>query len=841
MEKYNDILKGLPVAEVADELLKALGRSNCAVLQAPPGAGKTTALPLCFLNAEWLKGRKIIMLEPRRIAARSAAGRLAWHLREQVAGTIGFRTRLETKVSRETRLEVVTEAILTRIIQNDPGLEEYGMVIFDEFHERSIPSDLGLAFTLDSQRTIRNDLRILIMSATIEAEAISRKLHAPVFISRGRSYPVEILYSPVPEKTRLEDHLVRQILSGLSRYQASMLVFLPGSNEIKRCAALLEQQMNRPDTEVFPLYGDLPADRQDAAIQPALPGKRKIVLATSIAETSLTIDGVNIVIDSGLSRIPRYDPSSGFTRLETVPVTQDSAGQRSGRAGRTGPGICIRLWEQSVQSTLLISRIPEILSSDLSNLWLELAGWGAKDPAELFWLDQPLSSAISEAQELLLELEALDKKGGITEHGKKMLSFHSHPRLSHMMIKAKETGLARLACILASILNEQDIFRFGDKTRNSDISLRLDILLGTRSAAADSHIDWSGCRRVMDQAQRWQEMLGTASGGREKWNDDDIGPVLAFAYPDRIGMRRLESKRHYLLSNGRGAFFQEKDPFLLTEYIVAANLDGKGADARILLAGHLDPKKLNEYFKDEIGTVSFIQWDERTESVLAKKQVKLFQLVLEESTLHEPDQELVKKAVIKGIQSLGADVLPWEKGTRAWQDRVLFLHGLENGKWPDVSDESLLASLANWLGPYLTGIRRRQDFRNIRLRDALASMLDHRQKQELEKSAPETIQVPSHSRIRLDYSDHKKPALAVRIQEVFGLKATPKVANGRVAVVMHLLSPANRPIQVTQDLESFWKNTYSQVRKELRGEYPKHYWPEDPSQAIATRRVRPRK
>lgn len=839
MEKLKETLSGLPVGEVTEALRLGLAERTRAVLQAPPGAGKTTALPLVFLHEPWLKGKKIIMLEPRRIAARAAASRLAFHLNEQAGKSIGFRTRLETKVSPSTRLEVVTEAILTRIIQNDPGLEEYGMAVFDEFHERNIHSDLGLALALDCQKNLREDLRILVMSATIAAGELGRRLDAAVFTSKGRSYPVEIFYSPVPPRELWEKHLVRQTLSGLARHAGSMLVFLPGAGEIKRCAALLEEQMKEKETDIVPLYGDLPPEKQDAAIRPALQGRRKIVLATSIAETSITIDGISMVIDSGLSRVPGYDPGSGFTRLETVMVTRDSAEQRSGRAGRTGPGICIRLWEETAQATLVPFRAPEILTSDLAPLALELAAWGTDDPKELFWINPPPDAALSEARELLKELNALDDKMRITEEGKKLSGFGTHPRLAHMMMKGKERGSGSLACLLAGLLSEQDIFRSGREMKSCEISLRLDALAGKMEHGAHP-VDNGAIRRIREQAETWQGLLKLAGEDRTKEDMREAGLLLAFAYPDRIGRQRSDRKRHYLLSNGRGALLAEKDPFLPSEYIVAARLDGKGADARILLASALDGKKLKEHFRHDLKSVSYVLWDGRTESVLAKKELRLFNLVIEEGGHPEPDDGAVRTAMLEGIRKMGAACLPWEKEERSWQKRVMFLRNLGNDDWPDVSDEALLASAEKWLLPFLGGVKKRSDLKKLSLKKALNTMLDHTKQREFERLAPESIRVPSGSNIRIDYSDPNAPSLAVRIQEVFGLARTPLIANGKAALVMHLLSPARRPIQVTRDLENFWKNTYSQVRKELKGEYPKHYWPEDPYQAVPTRRVRPK-
>lgn len=828
----------LPIEEAIPALREALAIGRAALLTAQPGAGKTTRVPLVLLDQPWLAGLKVILLEPRRLAARAAAAYMAALLREPIGRTVGYRIRHDTKVGPLTRIEVVTEGILTRLLQQDPSLAGYGLVIFDEFHERSLQADLGLAFARESQRLFRPDLRLLVMSATLDCAAVTRLLHDAATIScEGRLFPVSTHYLDQPIEGHLEPAVVQRIRHALSRDTGSLLVFLPGMAEIRRVERQLREASLGPDIFVAPLHGELPQEEQDQAILPAPPGLRKIVLATSIAETSLTIEGVRVVIDAGLMRIPRFDPRSGLTRLDTIRVTQDAADQRRGRAGRLESGTCYRLWTTAEQAALLPRRPPEILEADLMPLALDLAEWGVIEAHELSWLDPPPTGALTQARELLRRLGALDEQGSLTPHGRRLAHVTVHPRLAHMMVSAVPFGWGSLACDLAALLSERDILQGGPGWRNADLRIRVEALRGTRDHLAGATISRSGCERIRRASEQWRRQLQltpSSAGSTEL-----IGILLALAYPDRIAQRVAGSEGRYRLANGRGASFSSIQGLSQDDYLVVAQLDGTGDWARILLAAPVTIEELNQYCVDQIQAVDLLEWDERSQSVRARQQRRLGQLVLDDRGLHDPDYRQIMAALLLGIRQAGLTCLPWTKDLQQWRKRVAFLHRVDP-TWPDLSDGALEKDLSRWLGPYLDGLTSLAQVRRLDLRPSLEALLTWQQRQELDRLMPTHLTVPSGSHVRLDYEQGEAPVLAVRLQEMFGCQETPRIAGGKVPVIVHLLSPAGRPVQVTKDLASFWRSAYQEVKKELRGRYPRHHWPDDPLTAPPTNRTKRR-
>jgi len=829
-------VKSLPIDTVLPQLLDAIATQPNAVLQAAPGAGKTTRVPLALLDQAWLKQKKIIMLEPRRLAARNAAAYMAELLGEKPGETIGYRTRLDSKIGSKARIEVVTEGILTRLIQQDPELTSYGMVIFDEFHERNLHGDLGLALTLESQSVLRDDLKILLMSATLDTAPIAKLLgDAPVISSQGRSYPVEICYGKRPEPRQLTRAVSQTILNALTDETGDLLVFLPGVAEIQRVKLLLEEAKLDPKIQIRPLFGDLSRDAQELAINPSPANQRKVVLATSIAETSLTIEGVRVVIDAGQQRTPRFDPRSGMSRLETSALTQASAEQRSGRAGRLESGICYRLWSKEDHKRLLAHGKAEIMEADLASLALELAQWGISRLDQLQWLELPPIAAYRQACELLTQLGALNKAGRITQHGQQMARLGMHPRLAHMVLMGEQLGHGSLACELAALLGERDIIK--GRYREADLRPRLELL---HSRQKNEHLNRMIVQRVQLTAQRWQRQLNLADTSR---SPDNCGLLLAFAYPDRIAQRRPGGESRYRLSNGRGAVFNEPQGISNEPYLVIAELDAGQSESRIFLAAPITYAELKQHLAQLIRPHSLVGWDNRTASVLAKQQLKLGELVLEETILNDVPSEQFAQGLINGIRQQGLRVLPWNKESDSLRTRVMLLqahHCARDGEpWPDMSETALLNNLEAWLAPYLSGYNKLNQLSKLNMKELLSYLLSWPQLQQLEQLAPSHLQVPSGSRIRIDYSA-PSPILAARLQELFGMLETPRIANGKIPLTIHLLSPAQRPIQVTQDLASFWKNTYQEVKKDLKGRYPKHYWPDDPYQAKATCRVRPK-
>lgn len=840
------ITSRLPIEDVLPALCAALSRTPNAVLTAPPGAGKTTGVPPALLTASWLGGNKLLLLEPRRLAARAAAHRMATARNEQVGATVGYRMRLDSKIGPKTRIEVVTEGILTRLLQHDPSLSAYGAVLFDEFHERSLQADTGLALCLESQRLFRPDLRLLVMSATLDMEAIATLLgEAPVIACEGRMFPVETRYLDQPLAGHLDKAVTQMIRRSLAQDSGSLLVFLPGMAEIRRVErALLEASLG-PTILVAPLHGDLPQAAQDLAIAPAPAGTRKVVLATSIAETSLTIDGVRVVIDAGLLRVPRFDPRTGLTRLDTIRVTQDSADQRRGRAGRLEPGVCYRLWTAAEQAALTPRRPPEMLDADLAPLMLDLALWGTADPSELSWLTPPPSGTVAQAKDLLTRLGALDATGAITPHGRKMADLPIHPRLAHMLLQSIPLQLTSLACDLAALLSERDVLRGPPGWRNADLRLRLDLLYGSQDHAGGATVDRSAIQRIRRSADLWRHHLARLSGTpptEQPRDHDAAGILLALAYPDRMAQRQPGMDRRYRMANGRGAVFPNPDPLAGEPYLVIAELDGATQWARIDLAAPVTLTEIEQLYQTEIRTMDAVVWDEKTQAVRASQQRQLWSLVLAEQSLSKPEPSLIVTALLRGLAEKGLDQLAWTPELQQWRARVQFLRRMTgpDSPWPDLSNEHLLQTLDTWLGPYLDGFTTLERVKRLDLTTPLHALLTWEQQRQLERLAPAQITVPSGSHVRLDYESSDLPVLAVRLQEMFGCTDTPRILDGKVPVMLHLLSPARRPVQVTKDLASFWKSAYVEVKKELRGRYPKHYWPDDPLNAPPTAKAKRR-
>lgn len=839
----------LPIDAVLPALRAALAARHEAVLEAPPGAGKTTRVPLALLDEPWLAGQTIVMLEPRRLAARAAAERLAAELGEKVGETVGYRIRLDSKVGPRTRIEVVTEGILARRLQDDPGLDGVGLVIFDEFHERSLDADLALALTLSGRELLRDGppLKVLPMSATLEGERLAALLgDAPVVRSEGRMFPVDIQWGRAAQPGEaLEPRVAQTVLQALAEQGGSILVFLPGQAEIRRVQAALEESLaGRADVLLCPLHGELELAAQRAAIEPAPAGKRKVVLATNIAETSLTIDGVRVVVDAGLERVPRFDPASGMTRLDTQRISRASATQRAGRAGRLEPGVCYRLWSQTQHEQLAAHGSAEILQADLAGLALQLARWGVDDASELVWLDPPPAAALAQARELLQRLGALGPRGAgwaLTAHGQAMAGLPAHPRLAHLLLRGQSLGLGALAADLAALLSERDILRGG----GADLHGRLALLAGESRGPRGAQ---GGVQRARQLARQFRSLLpkGAAQAVDDPEQPHWLGCLLAFAYPDRIARQRRAGGADYRLANGRAAQFGEPDALMKHEWLVIADLGSRQGqrEERIYLAADLDPALFDGPLAEQVSVTEVLDWDEREGVLRAERQRRVGELVLSSEALAGLDEAARGRALLGLVRRKGLELLPWTPELRQWQARILLLRRLDlagqgASEWPDVSDAALLASLEDWLLPYLGKVARLSHFAALDLGAILAGLLPWPLPQRLDELAPKSLEVPSGSRIRIDYAE-EPPVLAVRLQELFGLAATPRIAGGRLGVKLHLLSPAQRPVQVTQDLASFWANTYAEVKKDLKGRYPKHYWPDDPLVAEPTARAKPR-
>jgi len=826
----------LPIDDTLPALRAALGASSAAVLQAPPGAGKTTHVPLALLGESWLDSQRIVMLEPRRLAARAAARRMAALLGEQVGESVGFRVRGETRIGRATRIEVVTEGVLTRLLHADPALEGIGLVVFDEFHERSVHADLGLALTLQTQELLRPELRLLVMSATLDGAAVAALLGgAPVITSEGRAFPVDVRYLPSRADRFIDAMVADAVRRALASEDGSILAFLPGAGEIARVAERLRAESLPRGVTVHPLFGDLSSREQDAAVLPASGGERKVVLATAIAETSLTIEGVRVVVDSGLARVSRFSPRSGMARLETVRVSRASADQRCGRAGRTTPGVCYRLWSEAEQAGLLERATPEILVTDLAPLALDLAVAGLVDPLALRWLDPPPAAALAQARELLVELNAIDEAARITPHGRRMAELGAHPRLAHMLLLGRDRGSGAAACALAALLDERDVFRRDPGMRDIDIRSRLRAV-GSAADAGDPRLDRERLRRVRERSAAWRSALGVASAPVQ---DDDAGALLAMAYPDRVARRREGEGNRYLLRSGVGARLDDAGSLAGAPWLVAAETSGERPEARVFLAAPVEMSEVEQLFASQVVREEVVEWQPASGVVAARVRDRLGALVLRDAPLRQPRVEAVAGALLLAVEREDGVRLSWSARATRLRERVAFLRTFDAG-WPDWSDAALRASMEEWLLPHLVGMRRRGEVEQLELASVLLEQLPFDQRRALDRLAPTHVLVPSGSRVPVDYSDPTTPVLAVRLQEMFGHAETPCVADGRVPLTLHLLSPAGRPVQVTRDLAGFWRNSYFAVRKELRGRYPKHEWPDDPLGAAATRRAKRR-
>ena len=867
---------GLPIDDVLPDLRAALAAHRSVVLQAPPGAGKSTVVPLALLEEAWMRGKRLIMLEPRRLAARAVAQRMAQTLRESVGQTVGYRMRLDTRVSRDTRIEVITEGVLTRMLQSDPSLENVAAVVFDEFHERSLQADLGLALTLDARDNLTPDLKLLVMSATLDGQAVAKLLgDAPIVTALGRVFPVETRYAgkgapllPDPTAPRgpaeSPEAVVAQIVHTALREEAGdVLVFLPGAREIRRVQTLLRERVQGNESlravSILPLFGELSASEQDEALAPAATGARKVVLATNIAETSLTIPGVRVVVDAGLVRRSLFDPSTGMSRLETQRISRASADQRQGRAGRVEPGVCYRAWSEGAQRSLAPFSAPEVMDADLAPLALDLANWGTREASDLRWLDAPPAPMLASARDLLARLGALDAGRRITPHGREMAQLPVHPRLAHMLLRARGLDSVELAADCAALLSERDLLRGAPGARDADVRTRLEALRGDRAA---SGID----RGVLERARRMSRDLArrldedrpganatrghqASSGGRERTgvgargtsDAADVGLLLAFAYPDRIGRRRAGDDARYTLANGRGAHFADAQSLGRQEFLVAVDLDDRERDARILLAAPLTRDDIETHFADRIERIESVEWSSREQAVIARRVVRLDSLTLEEQPLPEVPTEAARTAMLQGIRELGIAALPWTREARDLQARIEFVRrAMPDVAWPAVDDTSLGASFDTWLAPWLDGVTRQAHLSRVPLADALRALLPYDLQRRLDELAPSHLEVPTGSRIRIDYLDESAPVVSVRLQEVFGLQESPRLAGGRVPITFKLLSPAQRPVQVTRDLAGFWRGSYADVRKDMRGRYPKHHWPENPLEAEPTRGIRRR-
>jgi len=823
----------LPIDAVLDELSRMLGKHDSVVLVAPPGAGKTTRVPLALLDEPWTKGKKIIVLEPRRIAARAAAERMAKTLGERAGETVGYRVRFGSKVSRTTRIEVVTEGIFSRQILDDPELSDVAAVLFDEFHERSLDADLGLALARDAQTGLREDLRILVMSATLDGARVAKLLgDAPVVESQGRAFPVETRYLGRKADVPLERQMADAIANGLRAESGSVLAFLPGAAEIRRTQGFLEERVKEANAEIVPLFGALDASVQDRAIAPAPKGRRKVVLATSIAETSLTIEGVRIVVDSGLARVPRYEPDIALTRLETVRASRAAVDQRRGRAGRTEPGICYRLWDEPQTASLPAFTQPEILSADLSSLVLDLAQWGVNDPATLAFLDPPPAPALKEAKSLLHELGALDFDGRITAEGKRLRALALPPRLARMIVDAQDFDAAEAAAEIAAVLTERGLG--GDSV---DLDARLDQFRRDRSQRATS---------ARELARRWASQVASSParlasrGERSPARTDGLstGVMLAFAYPDRVARNRGNGS--FVLANGRGAAVEQTSALARAPYIAVGELSGTASSGRILLAAPISQEEIEAHFADHIETSDEMSFDRAALALRARRRKTLHAITLSERPLALKPSAETARILADGLIAAGLDSLPWSKSAKQWRDRVMFLRKAEGESWSDLSDDALRSRREDWLVPALHDKTALKDLSAGELSDALMALLPWDLRARLDREAPTHFEAPTGSMLAIDYEAEQGPTIAVRLQELFGLNAHPSIAKGRVPLVLELLSPAHRPVQVTRDLPGFWRGSYAAVRADLRGRYPRHSWPENPAAALPTRRAKPR-
>jgi ATP-dependent helicase HrpB len=838
----------LPIDDALPRLTQAMGVSNAAVLVAPPGAGKTTRVPLVLLDEEWAQGKKILLLEPRRLAARAAASRMAATLGEQVGDTVGLRVRFGSKISKRTRIEVITEGVFTRLVLDDPSLDGVAAVLFDEFHERSLDADLGLALARDAQQGLREDLRLLVMSATLDGARVATLLgDAPVVTSEGRAFPVETRYLSRDSRDRIERPVADAVGRALRADPGSLLVFLPGAAEIRRTETLLKEQVRDPNVDIVALFGALDARDQDRAISPSPPGRRKVVLATSIAETSLTIEGVRVVIDSGLSRVPRYEPDVGLTRLETVRVSRAAADQRRGRAGRTEPGVCYRLWDEPQTGSFDAYTRPEILSADLSSFVLDLAQWGETDPGKLALIDPPPGPALKEARALLNELGALDAQGHITDEGRKLRALPLPPRLARMVVDAGEQGAGTEAAAIAAILTERGLG--GDDV---DLAHRLDQFRRDRSRRAED-------ARAM--VKRWKSVIpGRAEGANPESgdvenvsgfrvrssgpsrNDEELSPgaILSLAYPDRIAKNRGGGAGAFVLANGRGGQVDPASNLAREPFLAVAELTGSAALSRIVLAAAITLDEIEARFAAQIEDRDAVTFDSGSASLRARRVRRLGSLVLAEQIKQvKPDADTAR-ILAQGMVSLGIDRLDWSKAALQFRNRIAFLRRAEGDEWPDLSNEGLARNTADWLEPLLADKIARSQLSPGELFDAVGNLVPWSLRRRLEAEAPTHFTAPTGSSVPIDYEAEQGPTVSIRVQELFGLALHPTIAGGRIPLVIELLSPGHKPVQITRDLPGFWRGSYADVRTDLRGRYPRHPWPDDPAHAVPTRRAKPR-
>lgn len=847
-------LAALPISEVLPQLQQSLAQHHELVLEAPPGAGKTTLVPLALLSESWLAGQRIIMLEPRRMAARAAALRMASLLNEEVGQTVGYRIRQESRISLHTRIEVITEGILTRMLVDDPSLEGVALLIFDEFHERSMDADFGLALALQSRELFHdasNPLRLLVMSATLDGDAVASLLgNAPLIRSTGKMFPVTVHYG---QAKRLDDNIVEVLLNALPgiirKHSGSLLVFLPGQGEINKVMQHLGGRLSSEELheiDIQPLYGALPLREQQRAIE-SMTAKRKVVLATDIAETSLTIEGINVVVDAGLCRVPRFDPATGMTRLQTRRISKDSSVQRMGRAGRLAAGHCYRLWSEHQQDQLEQQSMPQILQADLAPLVLQLIAWGVDDINELRWLDAPPSGPMSQALDLLLRLGAIKSEHlnlsspalgscSLSPHGELMARMPTHPRLAHMLITSAARQQSKYAAALAALLADRSPLA---RDHGTDLSAQLAVLMGDQAC----HSQYKGwLKRTQQQAKTFERLVQTRQ--RTTNNplnpDNSIGFLLACAYPDRIAHRKSDRQNHYLLSNGRTATLAQGDALSNSEWLAVAELggtinrNGKGSNDRIFSACALDPALFDNLLSELTEEKDTLHWDEQTDRFNAEHIRTIGKLIIHRQRIEKIPVEAKRAALIELLKKRGLNLLPWNRSIRQWQSRVMLLNRLGPELWPDVSDQYLLMTIETWLAPFLDPISKLSDFQRLDLQSILSGLLPWPLPKQLEELAPRTMTVPSGSNIKIDYTQ-SPPVLSVKLQEMFGCLNTPTIANGKIKLMLHLLSPAQRPLQVTQDLAGFWKSSYSEVKKEMKGRYPRHPWPDSPEQALPTK------
>ncbi len=814
----------LPIVDIISQVKESLARENTLIVNAPPGAGKSTLLPLALKDEKWLAGQKILMLEPRRLAARSIATRMASMLNDDVGKKIGYRIRFENRTSEQTQIEVLTEGILTRMIHSDNALEGVGMVIFDEFHERSLHADVALALCREVQQVLRPDLRIMIMSATLDMEKLPELMKAPVAVSQGKQYPVDLIYTGEQDLMMLPEMAARTILRASRENEGDILAFFPGEGEIRKCEELLKKELT--DFSIHPLYGQLPQSQQLAAIMPDKTGRRKVVLATSIAETSLTIEGIKVVVDTGFGRTSKFDPRSGLSRLETVQISKDSADQRAGRAGRLSAGTCYRMWSKATNERLETHRTPEILEADLANLVLDMAQWGIMDVKQLTWLTPPPKGALAQASDTLHELEALNH-GKITDHGKKIHQLPCHPRLAHMLLLASNSEKLPLATDLAAVLEERDPL---PREAGIDITLRIEALRRSRENGGQGR-QFGRIEKVAESYRRIFD-VEVDNGAFDPY---EAGLLLAYVYPERIANARPGNNAQFQLANGKYAMAGHRDDLAHEPWLAVAHLDAREGTGKIFMAAPLNPKDLAPMVKEK----EVVTWDTRKGGLIASLDLRIGSIVLRSKPLPSPDKSQLMDAISEAIKKEGEALLNLDEKFSQWQNRVMCLKKWNTDQnWPEVSTQALLMNNKEWLAPYLAGVKKPENLKKIDVSEVLQHALDWDLQQALNKLAPTTLEVPSGTNIKIHYlGNGEAPIMAVRLQEVFGLSETPKVNNGRTPVVLHLLSPGYKPVQVTTDLRSFWDNTYFEVKKDLKRRYPKHSWPDDPWTAVAVRGV----